>query len=119
MSDWPTLPYAEWRETRDTLHLYTQIAGKLRLALSPFEPHWMNVPLYVTARGLTTSPLPIGSRTLEARFDFIDNTLVLESSDGGIERRALGGDGDDDGGRPVPDDDVDKDGDVVWTIKRK
>jgi len=71
--------------------MYTQVIGKLRLALSPFEPHWMNVPLYVTARGLTTSPLPIGSRTLEARFDFIDNALVLESSDGGVERRVLGG----------------------------
>jgi uncharacterized protein DUF5996 len=91
VSDWLPLPYAEWRETRDTLHRYTQIVGKLRLALSPFEPHWMNVPLYVTARGLTTSPMPVGSRTLEASFDFIDNTLVLASSDGGVERRVLGG----------------------------
>jgi hypothetical protein len=91
VNEWLPLPYAEWQETRDTLHMYAQVIGKLRLALSPFEPHWMNVPLYVTARGLTTSPLPIGSRTLEARFDFIDNALVLESSDGGVERRVLGG----------------------------
>ena len=91
VSDWLPLPYAEWRETRDTLHMYAQVIGKLRLALSPFEPHWMNVPLYVTARGLTTSPLPVGSRTLEASFDFIDNALVLASSDGAIERRVLGG----------------------------
>ena len=91
VNEWLPLPYAEWRETRDTLHMYTQVIGKLRLALSPFEPHWMNVPLYVTARGLATSPLPIGSRTLEARFDFMDNALLLESSDGGAERRELGG----------------------------
>jgi hypothetical protein len=91
MSDWPPLPYDEWRETRDTLHMYTQVIGKLRLALAPFEPHWMNVPLYVTSRGLTTSPMPIGSRTLEADFDFIDNVLLLRASDGGLERRPLGG----------------------------
>jgi hypothetical protein len=51
---WPELPYDEWRDTRDTLHMYTQVVGKLRLALSPFEPEWANVPLYVTARGLST-----------------------------------------------------------------
>jgi len=71
--------------------MYTQIVGKLRLALSPFEPHWMNVPLYVTARGLTTSPMPVGSRTLEASFDFVDNVLLLQTSDGRTERRVLGG----------------------------
>jgi len=91
VTEWLPLPYAEWRETRDTLHMYTQVIGKLRLALSPFEPHWMNVPLYVTARGLTTSPMPVGSRTLEARFDLVANELVLESSEGGLERRELGG----------------------------
>jgi hypothetical protein len=91
MSDWPELPYEEWHETRDTLHLYTQIIGSLRLALSPFEPHWMNVPLYVTSRGLTTSPMPIGSRTLDAELDLVDNVLVLRHSDGGVERRTLGG----------------------------
>jgi Family of unknown function (DUF5996) len=91
MSDWPALPYEEWQETRDTLHMYTQVVGKLRLALTPFEPHWMNVPLYATSRGLTTSPMPIGSRTLQADFDLIDSVLILSSSDGGIERRALGG----------------------------
>jgi Family of unknown function (DUF5996) len=91
MNDWPALPYDEWRETRDTLHMYTQIIGSLRLALALFEPHWMNVPLYVTSRGLTTSPMPVGSWTLEADFDFVDNVLVLRCSDGGLERRALGG----------------------------
>ena len=91
MSEWPPLPYAEWRETRDTLHLYTQIIGSLRLVFAPFEPHWMNVPLYLTSRGLTTSPMPVGSRTLDAELDLIDSVLILRSSDGGIERRALGG----------------------------
>jgi hypothetical protein len=71
--------------------MYTQVIGKLRLALSPFEPEWANVPLYLTARGLTTSPMPIGSRTLDAEFDLIEHVLVLRSSDGGIERRPLGG----------------------------
>lgn len=92
MSDqWPALPYAEWRATRDTLHMYTQVIGKLRLALSPFEPEWANVPLYVTARGLSSSPIPFGLHTLDAEFDFVDHTLVLRGGDGAIERRPLGG----------------------------
>lgn len=91
MTDWPALPYAEWRPTRDTLHMYTQVIGKLRLALSPFEPEWGHVPLYVTARGLTSSPLPVGLRTVDAELDLIDHLLLLRSSDGRVERRALGG----------------------------
>ena len=67
--DWPDLPYEWWRPTRETLHLYTQVVGKLRLALSPFEPQWGNVPLYLTARGLTTSPIPLGPLTFDAEFD--------------------------------------------------
>ena len=90
-TDWPALPYQDWRETRDTLHMYTQVVGKLRLALSPFEPEWANVALYVTARGLTTSPIPVGLRTIDAEFDFVDHALVLRTSDGQIERRPLGG----------------------------
>src|SRR5665213_4489488 len=66
---WPPLPYEEWRATRETLHMYTQVIGKLRLALSPFEPEWANVPLYLTARGLTTSPIPVDLRTIDAEFD--------------------------------------------------
>jgi hypothetical protein len=88
---WPSLPYEDWSATRETLHMYTQVIGKLRLALSPFEPEWANVPLYVTARGLSTSPIPVGTRTLDAEFDFIDHELVLRASDGQVERRALGG----------------------------
>jgi hypothetical protein len=91
VSDWPALPYSEWRATRDTLHMYTQVIGKLRLALSPFEPEWANVALYVTARGLTTSPVPVGLRTFDAEIDLIDHALVLRSSDGPVERRPLGG----------------------------
>jgi hypothetical protein len=90
-NDWPALPYEEWRETRDTLHMYTQVIGKLRLALSPFEPEWAHVPLYVSTRGLTTPPIPIGLRTIDAEFDLIDHALVVRSSDGYTERRPLGG----------------------------
>ncbi len=88
---WPELPYEEWRATRDTLHMYTQVIGKLRLALSPFEPEWGNVPLYLTARGLTTSPMPIGRGSLDAEFDLVDHALILRTSDGRVERRPLGG----------------------------
>ena len=91
MDEWPALPYDEWRHTRDTLHMYAQIVGKLRLALSPFEPEWANVPLYVTARGLTTSPVPLGLRTFDAEFDFVDHQLVLRASGGGMERLPLRG----------------------------
>ena len=87
---WPALPYDEWRATRDTLHMYTQAVGKLRLALAPFEPEWGNVPLYVTARGLTTSPIPVGLRAFDAEFDLLDHVLVIRTSDGAVERVPLG-----------------------------
>ena len=89
--NWPSLPYREWRATRDTLHMYTQVIGKVRLALSPFEPQWANVPFYVTARGLTTSTIPVGLSTIDAEFDLIDHVLVVRSSNGHEERRPLGG----------------------------
>jgi hypothetical protein len=91
MDEWPDLPYETWRPTRDTLHMYTQVVGKLRLALSPFEPQWANVPLYVTARGLTTSPVPFESRTFDAELDLFEHVLVLRASDGGQARVPLGG----------------------------
>lgn len=91
MTAWPDLPYHEWRATRDTLHMYTQVIGKLRLALCTFEPHWANVPLYLTARGLTTSLMPIGEQSIEAEFDFFDHLVVIRSTEGGITRRPLGG----------------------------
>ena len=89
MDEWPALSYDEWRPTRDTLHMYTQVVGKIRLALSPFEPEWANVPLYITARGLTTSPVPFGLRAFDIEFDFVDHQLVVRASDGGIERLSL------------------------------
>jgi hypothetical protein len=85
MDEWPALPYEDWRETLDTLHMYTQVIGKVRLALSPLEPQWANVPLYVTARGLTTSPVPFGLRTVDAEFDLISHRLVLRTSAGATE----------------------------------
>jgi len=79
---WPRLPLAEWRETHDTLHMWMQIVGKTRLALAPRENHWWHVALYVTARGLTTTPMPYGPGTFEASFDFVDHRLIIQTSDG-------------------------------------
>ena len=86
---WPALPLESWRETCDTLHLWTQMVGKIRMRLTPLVNHWWNVPLYVTARGLTTSRMPYGDRAFELRFDFLAHELVLESSDGTVKTLAL------------------------------
>ena len=83
----PELPYDSWKDTLATLHMWTQIVGKIRMGLSPLVNHWWNVPLYVNARGLTTSAMPYGSRTLEICFDFIDHHLIIETSEG--EKREL------------------------------
>jgi hypothetical protein len=79
---WPALPLAEWSDTLATLHMWTQVVGKVRLALAPMQNHWWQVPLYLTARGLTTSPMPAGRRTLQIDFDFISHQLQLAVSDG-------------------------------------
>lgn len=79
---WPSLPLAEWSATRDTLHMWTQIIGKVRLALSPLTNHWWEVPLYVSARGLTTSPIPYPLGIFEVEFDFIDHVLRIVTSRG-------------------------------------
>src|SRR5579871_6386863 len=79
---WPELPYAAWKETRDTLHLWTQVVGKIRLALTPWLNHSWHVALYVTTRGLTTSPIFIGARSFAIDFDFIDHVLWVATSDG-------------------------------------
>ncbi len=79
---WPELPSAAWRDTRDTLHLWTQVVGKIRLALTPWLNHSWHVALYVTARGLTTSPIPDGARSFQIDFDFIDHVLWIRTSDG-------------------------------------
>ena len=88
---WGALPYGDWKPTLDTLHLYTQVVGKVRLALSPAEPNWAHVALYVTARGLTTSPIPSTSGTFEIDLDLVDHVLFLRTSRGVVERLALGG----------------------------
>src|ERR1700681_2433675 len=88
---WPELPTAAWRETRETLHLWTQIIGKIRLARAPWLNHSWHVALYVTARGLTTSPIPDGVRTFEIDLDFIDHHLRISTSDGATRQFALAG----------------------------
>jgi uncharacterized protein DUF5996 len=79
---WPPLPLREWDATRATLHMWTQVVGKVRLALSPHVNHWWEVPLYVTPRGMTTSPIPYGERVFEIDFDFLDHNLAMRASDG-------------------------------------
>jgi len=79
---WPALPAGAWRDTRATLHLWTQIVGKVRLALTPWLNHSWHVALYVTARGLTTSPVPDRGRMFQIDFDFIDHLLWIRVSDG-------------------------------------
>ena len=86
---WPPLPLNSWRETCATLHMWTQIVGKVRLRLTPLVNHWWNVPLYVTARGLTTSAISCGARSIEMRFDFVAHRLVLECSDGMVRELPL------------------------------
>ena len=86
---WPALPLDSWKDTCATLHMWTQIVGKVRLGLTPLVNHWWNVPVYVTARGLTTSRIPYGERAFELWFDFIGHRLVLETSDGIVKMLPL------------------------------
>ncbi|MEO9191137.1 MAG: DUF5996 family protein, partial [Acetobacteraceae bacterium] len=76
-SDWPDLPLADWTDTCDTLHLWTQVIGKIRLSHAPMVNHWWQVPLYVSCRGLTTSPIPYGVGSFRIDFDFIDHRLTI------------------------------------------
>src|SRR3984885_524988 len=85
----PALPLAGWKDTLATLHMWTQIVGKVRLKLCPLVNHWWNVPFYLTARGMTTSAMPYALGNLEIRFDFIDHKLLIETSDGRIATIAL------------------------------
>jgi hypothetical protein len=87
MSAWPTLPVAEWSPTRDTLQLWTQIVGKVRLARTDVTSHWWNVPLYVTARGLTTSLVPAGERAFQIDVDLLEHRLDVLVTDG--SRRSI------------------------------
>jgi len=86
---WPALPFDAWRDTCATLHLWTQIVGKVRLALTPWVNHSWHATLYVTARGLTTSPIPFDGRVFEIDFDFIDHALLIRVSDGDQRRLPL------------------------------
>lgn len=86
---WPALPLESWKDTSATLHMWTQIVGKVRLALTPLVNHWWNVPLYVSARGLTTSAMPYAGGVFEIRFDFIDHQLVLQTGDGLVKTLPL------------------------------
>jgi hypothetical protein len=79
---WPELPLAQWQDTYATLHMWTQIVGKTRLALAPMQNHWWQIALYVTPRGLTTSAMPCGKRSLAVDFDFLDHVVWLRTSDG-------------------------------------
>jgi len=86
---WPALPLDAWEDTRATLHMWTQIVGKVRLAQTPLVNHWWNVPLYVSARGLTTTAMPYGSTFFEMEFDFIDHILEIRCSDGASRKIVL------------------------------
>ncbi|HYU24924.1 MAG TPA: DUF5996 family protein [Thermoanaerobaculia bacterium] len=81
--DWPALPYSQWSDTCETLHMWTQVVGKIRMTKTPPVNHWWHVPLYVTSRGLGTSPIPDGARTFEIDFDFVDHRLRIDTTDGG------------------------------------
>ena len=86
---WPELELSSWKDTYATVHLWTQMVGKVRMKLTPLVNHWWNVPLYVTARGLTTSCIPYGERAFELYFDFVRHQLVLETSHGLVKTLAL------------------------------
>jgi hypothetical protein len=88
---WPELPLNAWSDTYATLHLYTQIVGKIRLALAPMMNEWWQVALYMTSRGLTTSPIPYEDRTFQLDFDFFDHQLEVWTSLGEVRRVPLGG----------------------------
>src|SRR6267142_1202337 len=81
-NSWPELKFSEWQDTLATLHMWTQVVGKIRLKQTPLVNHWWNVPLYISPRGLTTSAMPYEDRIFEIEFDFIDHRLLLKCSDG-------------------------------------
>src|SRR5579864_3852813 len=90
MSDaWLALPLNEWQDTYHTLHMWTQIVGKVRKTLTPLINHWWNVTLYVTPRGLTTSAIPYGHGNFEITFDFLEHKVRVLASDGGRKEIAL------------------------------
>ena len=86
---WPELPYEAWRETCQTLHLWIQIVGKVRMALSPYLNHWWHVTLYVTPCGLTTSAIPYHSGTFDVNFDIIEHNISIRTSEGTTSPRSI------------------------------
>ncbi len=86
---WPPLPYQEWQETYATLHMWTQIVGKIRLVNTPWTNHSWHVTLYLTARGLTTSPIPYGAHAFQIDFDFVEHNLLIRTSDGRVDAMRL------------------------------
>jgi hypothetical protein len=82
LQEWPDLPWDEWAETAQTFHLWTQVIGKIRLALVPPINHWWHTTLYLTCRGLTTAPMPYGNGSLQIDFDFLEHQLVMQTSEG-------------------------------------
>lgn len=86
---WPELPYEAWKDTMATLHMKLQIIGKVRLVLAPFEPQWQNVPLYLTARGLTTTPMASGPKIFQVDVDLIDHQVIVSTNQGDSRRIAL------------------------------
>src|SRR4030088_577317 len=85
----PPLPFDSWKDTLATLHMWSQIVGKVRLTLCPLVNQWWNVPFYITARGMTTSAMPYERRAIEVEFDFIDHKLAIETSEGRVATIAL------------------------------
>ena len=90
LGEWPPLEWEQWKDTAETLHMYMQIVGKTRLALTPVQNHWWNIPFYLTARGLTTSAMPADrGMLLDIEFDFVSHELVCRTSDGEIRKIPL------------------------------
>ena len=85
----PALPFDSWKDTLATLHMWSQIVGKVRLKLCPLVNHWWNVPFYITARGMTTSPMPYEQRDIEVQFDFIEHKILIETSEGRVVTMAM------------------------------
>ncbi len=90
MDAWPSLPYPAWKDSCATLLFWTQVVGKIRLVQTPWVNHSWHVPYYVTARGLTTSPIPYGERVFQIDFDFIDHRLLIQTGEGGLRSLPLG-----------------------------
>jgi hypothetical protein len=86
---WPALPLEEWKDTCATLHMWTQVVGKVRMALTPTVNHWWHVPLYVSPRGLTTSAIPYTAGDFDIEFDFLDHQLIMRTSPGEVRRLPL------------------------------